>query len=119
MESFTDSNVNNYIETLSLQDLKSLVDELKKDFDNAISSRFTVSSSQSSTLVATPSFFKDTIITAFDNLYTIRSNNATCDFTITGLNQAGSGSGLQNAKISIEIGHRSDCTWYIKVTIEK
>jgi hypothetical protein len=119
MPNFTDSEVNSYVEELNLYALQSLIDDLLDDFDNAISSRFTVSSSQASTLSNTPVFFKSVITSAFKNLYVIQSSSASATFEISGLDMNGSGYGLTADGIIIEIGHRPDCTWYIKVSINK
>lgn len=119
MENLTDAAVTDYVNDLTVSELETLVDDLNDNFDDAISSRFDVSSSQASTLTNTSAFFKTVITSAFKNLYVIRSNNATSDFEISGLDINGSGTGLNNDEIKIEIGHHSDCTWYIKITITK
>ncbi|MDP2946620.1 MAG: hypothetical protein Q8N88_00760 [Nanoarchaeota archaeon] len=116
---FNDENVNDYMKSITVDELKKLVDELKSDFDSAISSRFEVSSSESVTLKDTPSFFKTVFTSAFQNLLTIRESKATANFEISGLIYEGSGEGLTKRSIQIEIGHKPDCTWYIKVTISK
>ncbi len=92
---------------------------MKSNFDSAITSRFNVSSSQSNTHSATPDFFKDEILSAFNSLLNIRQNGATGNFTISGLNQSGSGEGLQDADITITVSHSPDCTWSISIKISK
>jgi hypothetical protein len=119
MENFTDSPVTDYVNNLTNSELETLIDDLNDDFDSAISSRFNVSSSQSSTLSNSPTFFKTVLTTAFQNLNVIRSNNASVDFEISGLASTGSGSGLTADELIIEIGHKSDCTWYIRISITK
>mgnify|MGYP001596195487 CR=1 FL=1 len=119
MEDFTNLAVNDYVNNLTLSELPTLVDDLNDDLNDAISSRFNVSSSQTSTLTSTPEFFKTVITSAFRNLYIIKSYSASADFDITGLDTTGSGSGLTEDEIIIEIGHKPDCTWYVKISIKK
>jgi hypothetical protein len=118
-QTLTDTNVNDYIHSISNGDLQTLVGDLKSDFDGAISNRFKVSSNQSNSLSSTPDFFKTQITSAFNSLLTIRQNGATGDFTISGLNPSGSGEGLQNTDLKITITHSPDCTWSVTITITK
>jgi hypothetical protein len=116
---FTDSSVSSYVNDITDEALSTLIDDLSSDFDSAVSSRFNVSSSQDSTLSNTPDFFKQAMISAFQNYKMIRDNGATVTFSMSGLNPDGQGGGLQDSKIRIYIRHYSDCTWEIGIEIEK
>ena len=118
-QSFTDTNVNNLIKNIRIEDLQTLVADMKKDFDKSLAARFSLSSSQSETTSVTPAFFKTVITSAFESLLTIRKNGATGNFTMAGLNTDGSGGGLQQADLKISLSHQPDCTWNLEITFTK
>ena len=99
LQPFTNTNVNNHIKNISNGDLQTLVADMKKDFNKALTARFSLSSSQSETTSTTPAFFKTVITSAFESLLTIRQNSARVNFTIAGLNPDGSGGGLQQTDL--------------------
>ena len=116
---FNDTNVDDYMNNITEEDLDTLISDLENDFDAAIVNRFDASSSQDSTISSTPQFFKEVITTAFRNFKTIQGNGATVSFSISGLDVSGGGGGLQSDDIKITVSHAPNCTWTVGIEITK
>lgn len=117
---FTDVNVTKYVNGLSLDELKELVGDLNNNFDRAIVKRFDASSNQQASLEKTPTFFKENITSAFEDLLRIRANGAEAEFDATGLDYgSATGQSLEQSDIEIKVTHEPDCTWSVSIIITK
>lgn len=117
---FTDENVTEYVNDLSLDGLKSLVDDMNDDFDKAFEDRFNVSQNQEGSLSQTPSFFKANITSAFEDLLRVRREGAQAVFSAEGLDYgSATGQSMEQSDVTIEVSHAPDCTWTVSITITK
>jgi hypothetical protein len=99
----TDANLKNYVNGLSNNDLSNFSNELIADFDMAISSRFTLSGSQASSLIQTPHPSKLALAQSFKSYSDMVNAGYTGEFDVIGLDPTGGGTPPQGISIKINV----------------